>query len=128
MEDEAHRLLPARNGSARAAREWAAAVLATWNVPSASAVALVLSELVTNALLHGGPPISVGLRRRPGAVWIGVTDGGRGQVEPRPPAAAAGGRGLGIVARASSSWGVSAAGCGTGKTVWAEVPDALRLF
>ncbi|HLG68008.1 MAG TPA: ATP-binding protein [Acidimicrobiales bacterium] len=124
VSDEARRSFPAALRAPRAAREWAAGVVAGWRVSGASLVTLVLNELVTNAVLHGRPPISVDLRRRDGGVWIGVSDSGHGQVARTwPGPGATGGRGLGIVAEASARWGVTPLPGRAGKTVWAEVGD-----
>ncbi len=84
---------------------------------------LVLSELVTNAVLHGAEPIDAFVRYHDDALRIEVFDGGRdsselGPVEPRG-GRQAGGRGLQIVDSLSRSWGITKHD--DGKTVWAEV-------
>ncbi len=68
---------------------------------------LGVSELVTNALLHGAPPISVAVRGTVEHPRIEVSDG-----SPRPPASpvdrggmSTTGRGLSIVAKCSIAWG-----------------------
>jgi anti-sigma regulatory factor (Ser/Thr protein kinase) len=89
-------------------------------------VALVVSELLSNALRHAGPlpgaKIRVTWRIDADCVQVSVGDGG-GQTRPElgePTLAATGGRGLRIVEKLSKSWGASPddAGC----TVWAQVP------
>jgi anti-sigma regulatory factor (Ser/Thr protein kinase) len=89
-------------------------------------VALVISELFSNALRHAGPlpgaQIRVTWRIEPVSVRVSVSDGG-GPTVPElgePTQGATGGRGLRIVAKLSSRWGTSAGDDGT--TVWAEVP------
>jgi len=85
--------------------------------------ALVVSELLSNAVLHAGPLPGRCLRVTwavdAGSVEITVTDGG-GPTRPRAGGASLsspGGRGLGIVEYVSRHWGVRAGGPGI--TVWA---------
>ena len=83
-------------------------------------VPLTASELVTNALRHGGGTADISMSYRPGFVRVEVRDSGSG--EPRvldTPEDAASGRGLAIVSQLSSAWGVEHHV--DGKTVWAEV-------
>jgi anti-sigma regulatory factor (Ser/Thr protein kinase) len=85
---------------------------------------LVVSELVTNAVVHGAEPIRVTMVRAPERVRIEVTDGAAGASphgNPRPPRNAETGRGLSVVTRLAVAWGWRAAP-GRGKTVWAELP------
>jgi hypothetical protein len=87
-------------------------------------ILLVVSELVTNACLHGGGPKELRLQRAPKHLRIEVTDGGSGDPAPRTPhrAGRPGGHGMFIVQRLSLDWGVvRALDGGTGKTVWAEL-------
>jgi anti-sigma regulatory factor (Ser/Thr protein kinase) len=89
------------------------------------AALLVLSELVTNAVLHGAEPIEVYVCRDHDLLRIEVSDGGprtdgvvpRSQGDPRP-----GGRGLHIVNSLADRWGTTDSD--TGKTVWAEMAIA----
>jgi anti-sigma B factor antagonist len=87
--------------------------------------ALVLSELLSNALRHGGPLPGSGIRVAwdldTDTVRVSVSDGG-GATRPElgePTATTTGGRGLRIVARLSRRWGTLCDDEGT--TVWAEV-------
>ena len=89
-------------------------------------VALVISELLSNALRHAAPlpgsKIRVAWRVDPGSVQVSVSDGGAPTVPElgEPTQGATGGRGLRIVEKLSSRWGTSTSEEGT--TVWAEVP------
>jgi anti-sigma regulatory factor (Ser/Thr protein kinase) len=83
---------------------------------------LVLSELVTNAVLHGTAPIQVAVTSYDDILRIEVTDGDpstdrlvvqHGRTD-RP-----GGRGLHIVNSLARDWGMTVHP--EGKTVWAEV-------
>jgi anti-sigma regulatory factor (Ser/Thr protein kinase) len=81
-------------------------------------VMLVLSELVTNSVLHGPPggSIAAEVTLEPSSVLIGVTD--EGSCFDRLDATG-GGHGLEIVAALAEGWGVRLQdGC----TVWAELP------
>lgn len=87
---------------------------------------LGVSELVTNALLHGAPPISVAVRGTVEHPRIEVSDG-----SPRPPAAVGGreglsttGRGLSIVAKCSIAWGAEVES--SRKIVWFEPSSEVR--
>jgi anti-sigma regulatory factor (Ser/Thr protein kinase) len=96
--------------------------------------ALVISELVGNAVRHGAPLAAGGIRVAwtvtDSLVRVEVADGGRGPlrhevIEPRPGGGSADaetGRGLAIVALLTTSWG--SAFDSTSAVVWADV--ALR--
>ncbi|MEV7211996.1 ATP-binding protein [Kitasatospora cineracea] len=84
------------------------------------AACLVLSELLTNAVRHGGVP-SVLMELEAGRLLITVSDSSA--VLPRrrePEREGEGGRGLGLVADLAVAWGVEPMGR-YGKAVWAEV-------
>lgn len=80
------------------------------------AVATAVTELVANAVSHGGPPVRLELRETAGTVEVTVTDGGR-----RGPAAVAGpvapdagtGRGLALVRDVVDALTAAPAGTGT---------------
>jgi anti-sigma regulatory factor (Ser/Thr protein kinase) len=89
-------------------------------------VALVLSELFSNALRHAAPlpgaRIGVAWRVDADNVEVSVRDGG-GPTLPElgePTQSTTGGRGLRIVEKLSKRWGTSRSE--QGMTVWAEVP------
>ncbi len=89
-------------------------------------VALVVSELFSNALRHAAPlpgaKIRVAWRLDGESVQVSVSDGG-GPTRPQlgePSPSTTGGRGLRIVEKLSRRWGIS--GGDEGTTVWAEVP------
>lgn len=83
-------------------------------------LALVVSELVTNAVRAGSPTVRVALAEERSRVVVRVTDEAAGW--PHERAAGAddpGGRGLPLVSALSTNWGVQPqAG---GKVVWAEL-------
>ena len=83
---------------------------------------LLASELVTNALLYAPGTISLHIVEEPGCYRIGVSDGNPTPVEPRHVGLeATSGRGLALVERLSSSWGVDVHEP-DGKEVWFELP------
>ncbi len=90
------------------------------------AAALVLSELIGNAVRHGLALPSGQLLARwdctAGSLRIEVVDGGTGPVGRVPPASdeAEGGRGLALVDLLSDQWGSAPADPGT--AVWADLP------
>ncbi|HUR51543.1 MAG TPA: SpoIIE family protein phosphatase [Mycobacteriales bacterium] len=82
---------------------------------------LVVAELVTNALLHGKPPVRVRLTRRDDGVRVEVFDqGARPPMRIRNAGQAMTGRGLELVAALSREWGADQED--GGKVVWAELP------
>ena len=88
-------------------------------------VALLVTELVTNAILHARTPLQLTLEMRPGVVRICVEDESNEQpMLQHYEADAVTGRGLALVDRLSSSWGVDA--IPSGKVVWCEVPCEAR--
>lgn len=93
---------------------------------------LGIAELVTNAILHGDPPVQVRLRGTREHPRVEVYDGS--QTPPEPTAAGGGdadddllstiGRGLGIVATCSEAWGADI--MPEGKIVWFEPSAAFQ--
>ncbi|HZQ87468.1 MAG TPA: SpoIIE family protein phosphatase [Acidimicrobiales bacterium] len=104
------------------ARRMAREAMAGRSVVSQAAAELVASELVTNALLHGGGCASFDVQQRDDGIRLEVTDNNH-----RTPLVALAstetmtGRGLHLVRRLAARWGVEPAG--EGKTVWAEIVD-----
>jgi anti-sigma regulatory factor (Ser/Thr protein kinase) len=119
--------LPRHPRSVSRAREALHANIGLPGEPGETA-ALLLSELVTNALRHGSPPgreIAVTLRCAEGLLRLEVEDAG--EALPRFCGAALDdecGRGLALVAALADDWGVGPRQ-GPGKRVWVtiKVPD-----
>ena len=89
---------------------------------------LLVTELVTNAVLHGGTaddPIKVAFQQEAGRVRVEVMDSGTGLEQPAEPIAGdtKGGWGLVLVDRMAEQWGVRPAPTGT--CVWFEMPAAV---
>lgn len=103
------------------ARELLRKALGEWGLSAIHEDAeLVVTELVTNAVIHGGSTFRLQLSRTAAALRIEVVDDGAGTPEPRPQDdEAEGGRGIMLVDAMSSSWGVE--DVPQGKLVWAEI-------
>ncbi len=110
--------------SARAARRFVSQVLTGWDDDEGDltdTVTLLVSELVTNAVLHAGSDVEVSVRLTPTAARIEVTDASGESVAPRDATSEEdSGRGLALVGNLAARWGVRPAP-GGGKTVWFEV-------
>jgi serine phosphatase RsbU (regulator of sigma subunit)/anti-sigma regulatory factor (Ser/Thr protein kinase) len=113
--------LPADTRAVRAARDHLRTTLAAWDLAGrADEAELVVSELVTNALLHTGSPAALTLRHdlEESLLCVGVEDTSTRHPQPRDPDDdATGGRGMHIVEMVAQRWWV--APHGDGKTVWA---------
>ena len=78
---------------------------------------LLVSELVTNSVLHGGPPVVVAVDCDEATLQVRVRDGSSALPAPRDAAQSdEGGRGLALVAEMSADWGVDTEE--DGKHVW----------
>jgi anti-sigma regulatory factor (Ser/Thr protein kinase) len=87
----------------------------------ADTLELLVSELVTNAMLHGAPPIRVRIEMIRDRVHVAVTDASpRLPLAERPRSEDLTGRGLAIVEALSEAWGALLRPDG-GKVVWADV-------
>jgi len=95
--------------------------LAVWGLEEASFVMeLVVSELVTNAILHGAAPITLRLIHDSGTLICEVSDAsGTAPHMRRAKTYDEGGRGLLLVAQLTHRWGSRQSG--EGKTIWAEI-------
>jgi anti-anti-sigma factor len=126
MADRRHRTKLPRGPEAPAAARRA---VVSWLAEALGAealddVELLVSELVTNAVRHpraADGRIEVEAVVLPGRVRVAVSDPGTGFTKPKvgaPPPDAVGGRGLLIVDRVASSWGVTP---GRPTQVWFEI-------
>ncbi|AOR31234.1 protein phosphatase [Streptomyces fodineus] len=111
--------LPNEPVTVPAARHLAARQLREWGLePLVTPVESIVSELVTNAIRHGGGPSRLRLIQHR-VLTCEVFDSNTGQPRPRHPHTLdEHGRGLQLVAQLSRRWGSR---CATdGKVVWAE--------
>jgi anti-sigma regulatory factor (Ser/Thr protein kinase) len=84
---------------------------------------LLVSELVTNAVVHGSGIIVVVIDCADDQVSISVSDDepAEPEIQPERPLAL-GGRGLRMIESLASAWGVRPRPDGPGKVVWVTLP------
>ena len=115
--------LPARPGSAKEARRFIAQFCAAADLPEelCSTAALLTSEVVTNAILHGRSRATLRVQEPPPYLRVAVEDANPAlpAVGESPPVDATSGRGMQIVAALADRWGIEATA--TGKAVWFEL-------
>ena len=113
--------------SARAARRFVSQALTGWDDEGgdlSDTVTLLVSELVTNAVVHAGSEVEVMVQLTATAARVEVTDASADAVAPRDAATDEdSGRGLALVGALARRWGIRPAP-GGGKTVWFEVERA----
>lgn len=111
------------SSAAKVARDWVAAALDGWPVQSVETARLLVSELVTNAVLHAGTEIDLRCSLEEARARFEVADGrGDGPLAKRYSHDSPTGRGLRLVDALSTEWGVTRSP--RGKTVWfAVTPD-----
>jgi hypothetical protein len=132
----ATRAFAADAGSVRAARRFTIATLQRWGTGRGEDMALVVSELLTNALRHALPapgdtspwrPVRLGLLQPGPCVLCAVADPSqRPPVPAQPGCLAEVGRGLNVISALADTWGYTPP-CDTGKVVWALLSAKLPL-
>jgi DNA-binding NarL/FixJ family response regulator len=112
---------PAELQSARAARKFVGGVLEQWSCGDLEdAVQLLVSELVTNAVVHAQSDVEVALYLRPDRVRVEVIDAATEYVHRREAADEdQSGRGMALTEALASAWGIDT--LLAGKSVWFEV-------
>ena len=108
------------------ARQWLRSMLVDVAPQSIDDACLLVSELVTNAFIHGGGTPALRASLDADQLLLSVLDESSAPLVPRPSGAAdeTGGLGLTIVDRLTSAWGVDTVP--GGKVVWAHMPLAGR--
>ena len=112
--------LPPEARSASVARQRVAEACLDWGCGiQLEAATLIVSEMVTNALLHAGTMLELSVARCEDRLRLAVADGNTGRPQPQPlDTAGVTGRGMLLVAAFSRAWGVLPTVDG-GKVVWA---------
>jgi anti-sigma regulatory factor (Ser/Thr protein kinase) len=112
--------------SAGAARRFMREILGEWDVDELlDSVNLLVSELVTNAVIHAHSEPEVAVVLTADALRVEVTDQGGGAAVLKEAADMdTSGRGISLVDTMSTRWGIEALADG-GKTIWFEL-DAPR--
>ena len=121
MPSQVTAVLAPRPASAAEARELVTAACRDWQLDGlVDDLALVVTELVANAIRHAGTDMTVRLFPVAGGVRLEVQDGSTRPLRPRPAAPSdENGRGLLLVDALSSRYGVE--GEPHGKRVWVEL-------
>jgi len=125
--DSARANLAALPQSAASARRFVDQTLHRWEYADLfDVVALLASELVTNAILHARSEVELSVRLTPSAIRVDVADHSLDRPVPREAAPEdTSGRGLALVESLASAWGVEDRP--DGKSVWFEVPRPDRV-
>jgi anti-sigma regulatory factor (Ser/Thr protein kinase) len=117
------RLATGESGLAMARRFAVRATVAAGWEDHVDVVALLTSELATNAVLHGQRPIAVTVEAGEDRLRVEVEDAAPAlPVELDPSPEVESGRGLAIVDAVADEWGAERV-AGNGKVVWAELRD-----
>lgn len=106
-----------------AARRFVLQCLAEWRMRAdlRSDAALLVSELVTNAVRHGPPPVCLDVALSRDRLRISVADSSLSRPRTRSPEPwAESGRGLALLEAMAAAWGIDVGP--PGKWVWCELP------
>ena len=116
--------------SARDARRLVTSTLREWRLEHLEeAAVLLVSEVVTNAVLHARTELAVEIARDAVVVRVTVSDRSPANPRPRRPGLQAGtGRGLGLLAVMATGWGTGPSEDPWRKDVWFELPTDPRAL
>jgi anti-anti-sigma regulatory factor len=119
----ASRRLAPTPDSPRLARQFTTDVCAQWGIPELATerMLLIVTELVSNAVVHAGTPIEIVLRRTPRYIHLAVVDENERSATLRGPedCHSTSGRGLILVDAFAAAWGCTP--MVRGKRTWATV-------
>jgi len=113
-------------GHVREARRFVRDVVAPWGAGSLDEVAVMTSEVVTNAMVHARSHVTVRVRHAGAFGRVEVHDDSTEIPKPQPlDFNRSGGNGLIILDALATKWGVNST-ADRGKVVWFEFPIACR--
>lgn len=117
------RSFPHDPATPRAARRFLDEILERWECqPAVDTLHLVLSEVVSNAVVHARSAPEIAVRLLDGVLRVAVADESDAMPQPRDPdELAVSGRGLRILDSEVTRWGIDPRP-GGGKVVWFDVP------
>lgn len=116
--------LPLDTAAPAAGRHMVREILRAWQVTqeyTVEACLIAVSELVTNAVVHGGGQVRLEAEKREAVIRLAVSDGGSvlpGRRDSGPLDTK--GRGIALIEALATAWGVEEAADG-GKSVWVDV-------
>lgn len=117
-------VLPPESASVPQARRFVADQLGDLSPDTVDVARLLVSEIVTNAVLHAGTELVLTLERGESTVQVQIEDGNPLLPVVRSHGPDAGtGRGLHVLDRMASRWGTSEVD--GGKIVWFEIPTTV---
>jgi anti-sigma regulatory factor (Ser/Thr protein kinase) len=120
------RSFPGAPDSVPMARHFVLDALSDLPGPASDVLGLMVSEVVTNCVLHAASSFHVAVQRSGSTIRVEVNDSGGGHAQIQSPDASdTHGRGLLIVQALSDEWGVTTAATHTGKTVWFSLSVAM---
>lgn len=114
--------VPDRLDSIPAARAFLARLLDGWGIADEviDDASLLASELMSNAVKHGGGVVDLQIEAEDGVLHVGVhDDAGGAPVVNRASSSSSGGRGMWIVQSVAHDWGTDPDA--SGKTVWFDL-------
>lgn len=122
--DRRSRRFDAELRSAGSSRKFVAETLTDWSCAElVDSATLLVSELVTNAVIHAHSEVELVVHLQPDLVRIEVIDGADEAVRRRDATSEAqSGRGMALIEALASSWGIDT--LLAGKSVWFEIPRA----
>jgi anti-sigma regulatory factor (Ser/Thr protein kinase) len=120
---KAEQVFPSERSSVPAVRIFVLDVLSSLPPTLWGRVMLAVSELATNAVIHGGGDLTVRVELDPSRLRIEMEDrgGGTPRLQPFQPPSSLHGRGLQIVDHVADRWGTTPSPTESGKIVWLEI-------
>lgn len=117
-----HRTLPSHKHSPQAARKRVEQMGRGLSAATVATAQLLVSELVTNAVVHGPGPVGLRISRDHRMLRVEVSDGAdTPHPTPQQESDAEAGRGLFLLSALATTWGTTPANRHGPKTTWFEL-------